>query len=228
MQNLMSSRWFPFLVALVSAAVGTAAGSTMLEPELTGFLGCAIWAIGSSGAGVSCARRHPIEIWLTFVGVLLVYLAAVATGLRTPVSFGPLLIVYLVLALTAPVGAFWLGVAAGRCGVGPGEPRLDNGVITTLVWAGVAGLQVAPVALLFAAVLFRGNGQTSLGAVSGRVLRVEAFAFLFAIYAVAPWLHAAGMRPARYRRLIAVSNAVGILCVFTVWVIAASLMYGAR
>ncbi len=147
---------------------------------------------------------------MIFCGAMLIYFFAGLMAVPETMLPGSGFARFMALALAIPTVAFWLGAAAGRSGAIPMDTDNCVAAYAKLVWPVIAGLQIVPVVLLFAALVFIVNGRP----VAGRPLPLpwmsEALPLLVAIYAAVPWIWALGIRPARLRRLVAVSSVTGI------------------
>lgn len=209
----MASAWWLPLAFAATAGVGGYLASTHfgVANPVAGIFGCTVWTVGASGSGVSCARGEPVDVGLGFAGSILLLLFAGQMSVPGTMLFGVRYMSYMGLALTPAALGFWLGVLVGRSGTAERGPARDSPPGAGKVWTAVIAIQAVPVLTLLAGLL--------IALLQGRaidtqpvpyLLRVESFPLMAAIYAALPWALALGIRPMALRRLVVLSNLVGI------------------
>ncbi len=234
----MFNWWLPLLLVVISGIAGSVAAMYLGVPAphfvtghpggyrralaamhggvpapLLGFFGCSLWTLGASGAGLLSANMKWPDVCLVFAGAVLIYFFAGQVAVPNTMIFGTQFLLQMSLAITAPVAALCLGLMTRRFGTAGSDAGGDMARRTGVFWAVFAGLQTAPIMLLFVGLALAIGTGFAYAQQLPHLFWKEAFPLLLALYAPAPWMWATGTKPTRFRIWVAASGAAGIAAV---------------
>ncbi len=207
----MRQWWFPFLVASFSGLAGfLAARYSGATWPFFGILGCSVWALGASGAGLACARMNKTDLCLAFSGTVLIYAFFGQLAVPGTMLFGSQFLFDMASASAIAAAAFWLGATAGRFGLARDDPGGNAKPGSTWAWAAVAVLQAIPVLVVLVGLVFSLLTGMRFARRLPYLFWLEFFPLLAAIYAVTPWMWLMGVRPTRLHPLLRALGVIGI------------------